>query len=163
MRKSRTTKVTLRFRMLNSGKETLYLDYYPGIQNPKTGELMRREYLGMYVFPLKKRNGEFVMNKDGSHKYSEVDNETIRLAEIIRNNRQNELSKTEIYTETEAEILKAKERSKGDFLQYFKQLANEKKQSNHDNWLSALKHLQAYTLKSDNGKENAIIYFLNLK
>lgn len=152
MRKSRTTKVTLRLRMLNSGKETLYLDYYPGIQNPKTGELMRREYLGMYVFPLKKRNGEFVINKDGSHKYSEVDNETIRLAEIIRNNRQNELSKTEIYTETEAEILKAKERSKGDFLQYFKQLANEKKQSNHDNWLSALKHLQAYTLKSDNGK-----------
>lgn len=54
MRKAKTTKVTLRFRMLNTGKETLYLDYYPGIPNPKTGETMRREYLGMYVVPLKK-------------------------------------------------------------------------------------------------------------
>ena len=43
MRKSKTTKVTLRFRMLNTGKETLYLDYYPGIPNPKTGETMRRD------------------------------------------------------------------------------------------------------------------------
>ena len=80
MRKSKTTKVTLRFRMLNTGKETLYLDYYPGIPNPKTGETMRREYLGMYVVPLKKRNGELQTNKDGSHKYSEADEETIRLA-----------------------------------------------------------------------------------
>ena len=63
MRKSKTTKVTLRFRMLNTGKETLYLDYYPGIPNPKTGEMMRREYLGMYVVPLKKRNGELQTNK----------------------------------------------------------------------------------------------------
>lgn len=55
MRKAKTTKVTLRFRMLNTGKETLYLDYYPGIPNPKTGETMRREYLGMYVVPLKKK------------------------------------------------------------------------------------------------------------
>ena len=62
MRKSKTTKVTLRFRMLNTGKETLYLDYYPGIPNPKTGETMRREYLGMYVVPLKKRNGELQTN-----------------------------------------------------------------------------------------------------
>ena len=59
--------------MLNTGKETLYLDYYPGIPNPKTGETMRREYLGMYVVPLKKRNGELQTNKDGSHKYSEAD------------------------------------------------------------------------------------------
>lgn len=152
MRKSRTTKVTLRFRMLNTRKETLYLDYYPGIQNSKTGKLMRREYLGMYVVPLAKCNGELITNKDGTYKYTEDDNETIRLAEIIRNNRQNELNKAEIYTEAEAEILRAKERSKGDFLQYFLQQANEKKESNHQSWLSALKHLQAYTLKSDNSK-----------
>lgn len=127
MRKSKTTKVTLRFRMLNTGKETLYLDYYPGIPNPKTGETMRREYLGMYVVPLKKRNGELQTNKDGSHKYSEADEEKIRLAEIIRANRQNELSKAEIYTDAEAEMLKAKERSKGDFIAYFRDLAKDKK------------------------------------
>lgn len=78
MRKAKTTKVTLRFRMLNTGKETLYLDYYPGIPNPKTGETMRREYLGMYVVPLKKRNGELQTNKDGSHKYNAEDEETIK-------------------------------------------------------------------------------------
>lgn len=150
MRKAKTTKVTLRFRMLNTGKETLYLDYYPGIPNPKTGETMRREYLGMYVVPLKKRNGELQTNKDGSHKYSEEDAETIRLAEIIRANRQNELSKAEIYTEVEAELLKAKERSKGDFIAYFRDLAKDKKESNYNNWMSALKHLQDYTKKSDN-------------
>ena len=150
MRKSKTTKVTLRFRMLATGKETLYLDYYPGIPNPKTGESMRREYLGMYVVPLKKRTGELQTNKDGSHKYSEEDAETIRLAEIIRNNRQNELSKAEIYTEAEAELLKAKERSKGDFIAYFRDLAKDKRESNYNNWMSALKHLQDYTKKSDN-------------
>lgn len=150
MRKSKTTKVTLRFRMLNTGKETLYLDYYPGIPNPKTGETMRREYLGMYVVPLKKRNGELQTNKDGSHKYNAEDEETIRLAEIIRANRQNELSKAEIYTEAETELLKAKERSKGDFIAYFRDLAKDKKESNYNNWMSALKHLQDYTKKSDN-------------
>ena len=150
MRKSKTTKVTLRFRMLNTGKETLYLDYYPGIPKPKTGETMRREYLGMYVVTLKKRNGELQTNKDGSHKYSETDEKTIRLAEIIRANRQNELSKAEIYTEAEAELLKAKERSKGDFITYFRDLAKDKRESNYNNWMSALKHLQDYTKKSDN-------------
>lgn len=150
MRKAKATKVTLRFRMLTTGKETLYLDYYPGIPNPKTGETMRREYLGMYVVPLKKRTGELQTNKDGSHKYNEEDAETIRLAEIIRANRQNELSKAEIYTEAEAELLKAKERSKGDFIAYFRDCAKDKKESNYNNWMSALKHLQDYTKKSDN-------------
>lgn len=150
MRKSKTTKVTLRFRMLDSGKETLYLDYYPGIPNPETGVPMRREYLGMYVVPLRKRNGELQTNKDGSHKYSEEDAETIRLAQIICANRQNELSKAQIYTEAEQELLKAKERGKGDFIAYFRDLAKDKKESNYNNWMSALKHLQDYTRKSDN-------------
>ncbi len=152
MRKSRTTKVTLRFRMLNTEKETLYLDYYPGVPNPKTGEIMRREYLGMYVLPLKKKSGELHINKDGSHKYNEADTETIRLAEIIRNNRQNELSKAEIYTEAESELLKAKERSKGDFISYFRDLGRDKESSNYNNWMSTLKYLQNYTMMSDNAK-----------
>ncbi|WP_319503743.1 site-specific integrase [Bacteroides graminisolvens] len=152
MRKSRTTKVTLRFRMLGTGKETLYLDYYPGVENPKTGELMRREYLGLYVVPLKKRTGEPQTNKDGSYKYSEVDEETIRYAELIRNNRQNELSKAEIYTEAESELLKAKERSKGDFISYFRDLGRDKQGSNYNNWMSTLKYLQSYTMISDNTK-----------
>jgi integrase len=148
-KKSKAVKVTLRFRLLDTGKETLYLDYYPAITDPETGQLSRREYLGMYVVPLRKRNGELQSGADGSHKYSPTDNETIRIAEIIRNNRQNELDKANIYTEAEAEILKAKERSKGDFIQYFKQLSNEKKESNKDNWGATMEHLKNYTRKSD--------------
>ncbi|KAA6313744.1 hypothetical protein EZS27_035532 [termite gut metagenome] len=149
MRKSRTTKVTLRFRMLDTGKETLYLDYYPAVTNNLTGKQTRREYLGMYVNPLKNRKGELQTNRDGTHKYNEADNETIRLAEIIKANRQNELSKAEIYTDAEAELLKAKERSKGDFIAYFRDMCKEKKESNYHNWMSALKHLQTYTMLSD--------------
>lgn len=52
--KNRIVKVTLRFRMLNTGKQTLYLDYYPPIKDPETGNPSRREYLGMFVTPLKK-------------------------------------------------------------------------------------------------------------
>ena len=44
-----TTKVTLRKRELPSGKITLYLDFYPAIRNPRTMELSRREYLGIYL------------------------------------------------------------------------------------------------------------------
>jgi len=148
-KKKSSTKVTLRFRMLDTGKETLYLDFYPSVVNIETGKETRREYLGIYVFPLKSRKGGFQTDKDGKYKYNQTDTETIRLAEIIRNNRQNILDKANIYTDTEAEILKSKERSKGDFIQYFKQLAEEKKLSNHDSWISALKHLKIYTKKTD--------------
>jgi integrase len=150
IKRAKTVKVTLRFRMLGEGKETLYLDYYPPIIDPETKKPSRREYLGMYVYPLKKRNGEFQKNTNGSYRYTSEDCETIRLAEIIRDNRQNELNKPSIYTEAEAELLKAKERSKGDFIQYFRQLADEKKEANRDVWLSASRHLKAYTQKTNN-------------
>ncbi|OAV75961.1 hypothetical protein Barb7_00378 [Bacteroidales bacterium Barb7] len=138
MRKLKTTKVTLRFRMLDTGRETLYLDYYPAVYNSQTGKETRREYLGMYAVPLKNRKGELHTNRDGIHKYNEADRETIRLADIIKANRQNELSKAEIYTDQEAELLKAKERGKGDFIAYFRDMAKDKKDSNYSSWQSAL-------------------------
>ena len=44
-----STKVTLRKREYPSGKVSLYLDFYPAIKNPRTGEESRREYLGIYI------------------------------------------------------------------------------------------------------------------
>ena len=38
-KRSKAIKVTLRFRMLATGKETLYLDFYPPIEDPETGKL----------------------------------------------------------------------------------------------------------------------------
>lgn len=148
-KKSKAVKVSLRFRMLQSGKETLYLDFYPPIQDPETGQPSRREYLGMQVKPLKNRKGECLKEKDGSYKYSPTDEETIRTATTIRNNRQNTLDKAIIYTDTEREMLAAKERGKQDFIAFFVRTANEKKTSNHDNWLSALAHLTNYLKESD--------------
>ena len=36
-----STKVTLRKREYPSGKVSLYLDFYPAIKNPRTGEIGR--------------------------------------------------------------------------------------------------------------------------
>jgi integrase len=83
------------------------------------------------------------------YQHSERDMDTIRIAETIRHNRQNEIDKQGIYTETEKEIIAAKKRSEGDFLQFFNRLADEKKQANRDTWLSALRHLQLYTKRTD--------------
>lgn len=42
-------KVTLRKREYASGKISLYLDFYPAIRNPRTMQMTRREYLGIYI------------------------------------------------------------------------------------------------------------------
>ena len=148
MRKAKTTKVTLRYRMLESGRQSLYLDFYPAVVNPLTGETSRREYLGMFVTPLRKRNGELQTCKDGSHKYSEEDAETIRLAQIICANRQNEMAKMSIYSDAELEMLKAKERGKQDFIVYFRDMAKQRTGVTHRSWMSTLKHMERYAMLS---------------
>lgn len=44
-----STKVTLRKREYPSGKVALYLDFYPAIRNPRTMQMSRRGYLGIYL------------------------------------------------------------------------------------------------------------------
>jgi hypothetical protein len=120
-KKSDKVKVTLRFKLLDTGRESLYLDYYPAITDPETGKPTRREFLQMHVTPLKDKNGlpkpetrkkieEYPKIK---YEHSDRDLDTIRTAELIRLNRKNELEKTAIYTETEKELLKAKKAKRG--------------------------------------------------
>ena len=45
-----TTKVTLRQKKISKGRQSLYLDFYPAIPHPETGEPTRREFLGLYIF-----------------------------------------------------------------------------------------------------------------
>ena len=71
------TKVKLRKRTLPSGKITLYLDFYPPVRNPKTLELSRREYLGIYL----KSNPRTLQDR-------EENAEKIRIAEGIRATRE---------------------------------------------------------------------------
>ena len=58
------TKVTLRKRLLQSGKITLYLDYYPAVRDPKTNKMSRREYLGIYLSSRPRTQEERDLNKE---------------------------------------------------------------------------------------------------
>lgn len=129
-----TVKVKLRQKAISGNRLSLYLDFYPAILHPKTGEPTRREFLGLYI----SKNAKNPIDKQGNK-------ETLQLAEQIRQRRENELNKPEIYSEYEKELKKAKELSERNFVEYFKDLADSRKASNHDNWISAYNYLLVFT------------------
>ncbi|HXB41427.1 MAG TPA: site-specific integrase [Bacteroidia bacterium] len=127
-------KVKLRQKKISGNRQSLYLDFYPPIPHPQTGEPTRREFLGMYV------------NTKTSNPIEKNSNrETIQIAEQIRQKRENTLNKPEIYSGYEKEQLKIKERSEQNFVAYFIELANQRKSSNHDNWMAASGYLVRFT------------------
>jgi len=141
-----TVKVKLREKVISGNRKSLYLDFYPAIPHPETGEPTRREFLGLYL------NAEKVKDENGkirNIKLSPIDKqhnkETEQLAEQIRQKRENHLNKPEIYTGYEKEQLKIKEKSEQNFIEYFKALADKRKASNYDNWVSAFHYLDKYT------------------
>ncbi len=128
------TKVKLREKKISGKRQSLYLDFYPAIPHPKTGEPTRREFLGMYLIDKAKNTIDKQHNK-----------ETLQLAEQIRQKRENYLNKPEIYTGYEKEQLKIKEQGEQNFVAYFKSLADKRKASNYDNWVSAYNYLETFT------------------
>jgi integrase len=130
-------KVNLRQKKISKGRQSLYLDFYPAIPHPETGEPTRREFLGIYIFEKPKSPIDKQHNAD-----------SFRVAESIRQKRENFLNKPEIYSEYEKEQLRKKELGERCFVEYFRTLAKKRKASNHDNWVSALKYLDSFT----NGK-----------
>ena len=140
-----TIKVKLRQKAISDKRQSLYLDFYPPIPNIKNGELTRREFLGLYLFDKPKTPFDKDHNK-----------ETLQLAEQIRQKRDNSLNKPEIYTGYEKEQLRLKELGENSFVAYFEKLANKRKASNYDNWISALNYFKAFTnenLKFENLNE----------
>jgi len=127
-------KVKLREKKISGNRQSLYLDFYPAIPHPETGEPTRREFLGLYLFDKAKNP----IDKQGNK-------ETLQLAEQIRQKRENHLNKPEIYTGYEKEQLKIKEKGEQNFVTYFKSLADKRKASNHDNWVSAYNYLETFT------------------
>jgi integrase len=123
----KTTKVFLREKKLAGGRRGLYLDFYPAIVHPETGKLTRREFLRLEVWEKPRTELEKTHNK-----------ETKALAENVRAKRQIEIQ-NEQYGQM-ADI-----RRSADFVTFFRQLANERKSTNHDNWISALNYLEAFT------------------
>lgn len=127
-------KVKLREKAISGNRHSLYLDFYPAIPHPETGEPTRREFLGMYLFDKAKNAFDKLHNK-----------EALQLAEQIRQKRENHLNKPEIYTGYEKEQLKIKEQGEKNFVEYFKTLVDKRKASNFDNWVSAYNYLLTFT------------------
>ena len=128
------TKVKLRTKAISGNRQSLYLDFYPAIPHPETGASTRREFLGLYLFDKAKGPVDKQHNKD-----------TLQVAEQIRQKRENHLNKPEVYTGYELEKLKIKEKAEKNFVEYFKKLADKRKASNHDNWISAYNYLETFT------------------
>ena len=116
-------KVTLRKREYPSGKVSLYLDFYPAIKNPRTGEESRREYLGIYIMKSPRTPYERKINAA-----------KLKQAEAIR--AQRELS---LINEQYGFIDKGK--FKTSALEYFESLlpAHDKK------WLIVYEHFKLHT------------------
>lgn len=159
-------KVKLRQKPISGNRQALYLDFYPPVINPETGEKTRREFLSLYINDEIEHKEERynddngkpqkrivpVLDKRGEPKKvklnpinKEHNKVTLRIAEQIRQKKDNEVNKPEIYTGYEKEQLKIKERGERSFVEYFKELADKRKTSNHDNWVSAYNYLVAYT------------------
>lgn len=118
------TKVTLRQRLLKSGKITLYFDYYPPIRNPKTNKMQRHEYLGIYLYgnPTNKVQRDFNQSM-------------LEKGELIRCRRQEQVINRQFGFIDHSQ-------QKEDFLAYFEEYA--KKQSN-TKWGITFKHFQVFT------------------
>jgi len=127
------TKVSLRQKKISKGRKSLYLDFYPPIPHPETGEPTRREFLGLYIYEKPKTP------IDKQH-----NTETLQIGESIRQKRENFLNKPEIYSQFEKKQLRLKELSEQCFIEYFTKLANKRKASNSDNWNAALKYLDTF-------------------
>jgi integrase len=137
------TKVKLRQKSISGNKQSLYLDFHPPIPHPKpffnkrTKEMVtttRREFLGMYLHEKTKNPLDKIHNK-----------ETLDTAEQIRQKRENQLNKPEIYTGYELEQLRIRERGELNFVPYFKALAEKRSGGNRENWNSVYNYLDAFT------------------
>jgi integrase len=159
-------KVKLRNKAISGERVSLYLDFYPPVPHPETGKSTRRQFLNLFLFnefqveeqkdlgdngKEQKRYVE-VLDRKGNPKKKKLNLidkthniNTLKIAEHIRQKRENELNKPEIYTDFEKEQLRLKELGERNFVLYYKSLAEKRKSSTHDNWLAAYYYLESYT------------------
>jgi len=122
------TKVKLRQRVITGKRQSLYLDFYPPIPHPETGEPTRREFLGLYLFDKPKNPFDKQSNK-----------ETLQLAENIHAKR-----KLEIQAGNYG-FLNTKLKAETDFVQYFKQIVETKTGGNKNGWQTVYNYFDMFT------------------
>lgn len=175
-----TIKVTLRQKLISKGRKSLYLDFYPPITTAGTDKKTRREFLGLSIdidkTTFKKEidliEAKELKTKDKLSKATadskeilaslkaltpmqKQDNkQTLLLAEQIKQKRDNELNKPEIYTAFELERIKAAEKGKLSFINYYEQQMDKREGNNYNVWLSAYNYLKEFA--------NGTLIFSNL-
>ena len=122
------TKVKLRQRAISGNRQSLYLDFYPAIEHPETGEPTRREFLGLYMLDKPKNPIDKQSNKD-----------TLQLAENIRAKRTIEIQKGDYG------FLILKQKADTDFVQYFRQIVESKTGGNKNGWQTAFNYFEMFT------------------
>lgn len=121
------TKVKLRSKVINGGKESLFLDLYPPIIRPDTGHKTRWEYLGLYTH---------IKPKNLDEKKHNI--ETRSLAETIRAKRQIEVQNK--HYDFLSDSVK-----NGSFIDYFQELLEKKKDTNTGVYHCTFIHLKEFT------------------
>ncbi|MFT5213416.1 MAG: integrase [Patiriisocius sp.] len=165
-----TTKVTLRQKLISKGRKSLYLDFYPPITTAGTDKKTRREFLGLSIDIDKtafkkeidlieakelKTKGKLSKATENSKEIlkslkaltpmQKQDNkQTLLLAEQIKQKRDNEINKPEVYTAFELERIKATEKGKLSFIHYYEQQMDKREGNNYNVWLSAYNYLKEF-------------------
>jgi len=139
-------KVKLRRKPISGNRESLYLDFWPPIKNPETCEPTRRKFLKMYLYtPLKPKGKKKIDDADTKQPvydkdkllnatYKKHNTDTLGIAEEIRQKKEHELNKPEVYNEYELEQIRKRELGERDFLKYFKELTDKQKGRHYYNW-----------------------------
>lgn len=169
-------KVTVREQLISGNRKSLFLDYYPAVEHPITGKQTRREFLNLCVFNDTEVKEYIYLDKKGIKRikftpvYTErldrkgntiiklkprklsvsekLHNKSVLiLAEQIRQKKENEINRPEVYSEFEKEQIRFKELGNKSFISYFERLADQRKDKNRLIWTSAIKYLKAFAGK----------------
>ena len=116
--------VSLRTRKIKDGHMlSYYLDYYPGYRDESTMKVIRHESLGIYIYAKPKNQMEQKYNLNLTARAEAI---RCRRFEAIVNERYDFFDK---------------EKMKGDFLAYFKRLADKK----NSKWQHVYMHFRTFT------------------
>lgn len=124
--KKKTVKVSLLEKPGGKNKKILYLNFTPAIIDPATGKPTRREFPGLSIYERPRNERETAHNKTAREAAEKI--RAIRQLQIIK-----------------GEYGKSLEKQDADFVAYFKELADQRKGSNSDNWISAYHYLTDFT------------------
>ncbi|RLJ75080.1 site-specific integrase [Pedobacter alluvionis] len=118
------SKVTLRKKAISKGRQTLFLDIYPPVPNPKTGKMQRKYYLKIFIYGRPRTELERDHNK-----------ETLSLGEHLRAKRQLDVQNRRFDFLSESKL-------KSNFIDFFKDEAA--KRAGSANWRMSVNYFKEF-------------------